>query len=285
MLDSLIAGLVSGASYAILAVCVVVLYRLVGVLNFGLAALGALGAYATYALVGAGVALWVAAGVGLSVAAVVSGAVGWVLARWFQNPTATVRSVVTVVLLIVLLSLGYRLFGDAPRAMPSLVPVGSFAIAGVRVSTATIAALAATFLIAGALTLVLRRTQIGLRLQAMSERPIAVQLLGLNTRTLALVVWASTGALATFALLLIAPTRNPTFDSMALLIVPALAAGLLGAFSNVWVAVWGGLAIGALEGASARVEVLADYRGAVPFVIILVSLIWLRRREVWDAAR
>ena len=285
MLDSLIAGLVSGASYAILAVCVVVLYRLVGVLNFGLAALGALGAYATYALVGAGVALWVAAGVGLTVAAVVSGAVGWVLARWFQNPTATVRSVVTVVLLIVLLSLGYRLFGDAPRAMPSLVPVGSFAIAGVRVSTATIAALAATFLIAGALTLVLRRTQIGLRLQAMSERPIAVQLLGLNTRTLALVVWASTGALATFALLLIAPTRNPTFDSMALLIVPALAAGLLGAFSNVWVAVWGGLAIGALEGASARVEVLADYRGAVPFVIILVSLIWLRRREVWDAAR
>lgn len=285
MLDSLIAGLVSGASYAILAVCVVVLYRLVGVLNFGLAALGALGAYATYALVGAGVALWVAAGVGLTVAAVVSGAVGWVLARWFQNPTATVRSVVTVVLLIVLLSLGYRLFGDAPRAMPSLVPVGSFAIAGVRVSTATIAALAATFLIAGALTLVLRRTQIGLRLQAMSERPIAVQLLGLNTRTLALVVWASTGALATFALLLIAPTRNPTFDSMALLIVPALAAGLLGAFSNVWVAVLGGLAIGALEGASARVEVLADYRGAVPFVIILVSLIWLRRREVWDAAR
>lgn len=285
MLDSLIAGLVSGASYAILAVCVVVLYRLVGVLNFGLAALGALGAYATYALVGAGVALWVAAGVGLTLAAVVSGAVGWVLARWFQNPTATVRSVVTVVLLIVLLSLGYRLFGDAPRAMPSLVPVGSFAIAGVRVSTATIAALAATFLIAGALTLVLRRTQIGLRLQAMSERPIAVQLLGLNTRTLALVVWASTGALATFALLLIAPTRNPTFDSMALLIVPALAAGLLGAFSNVWVAVWGGLAIGALEGASARVEVLADYRGAVPFVIILVSLIWLRRREVWDAAR
>lgn len=285
MLDSLIAGLVSGASYAILAVCVVVLYRMVGVLNFGLAALGALGAYATYALVGAGVALWVAAGVGLTVAAVVSGAVGWVLARWFQNPTATVRSVVTVVLLIVLLSLGYRLFGDAPRAMPSLVPVGSFAIAGVRVSTATIAALAATFLIAGALTLVLRHTQIGLRLQAMSERPIAVQLLGLNTRTLALVVWASTGALATFALLLIAPTRNPTFDSMALLIVPALAAGLLGAFSNVWVAVWGGLAIGALEGASARVEVLADYRGAVPFVIILVSLIWLRRREVWDAAR
>lgn len=285
MLDSLIAGLVSGASYAILAVCVVVLYRLVGVLNFGLAALGALGAYATYALVGAGVALWVAVCVGLTLAAVVSGAVGWVLARWFHNPTATVRSVVTVVLLIVLLSLGYRLFGDAPRAMPSLVPVGSFSIAGVRVSTATIAALAATFLIAGALTLVLRRTQIGLRLQAMSERPIAVQLLGLNTRTLALVVWASTGALATFALLLIAPTRNPTFDSMALLIVPALAAGLLGAFSNVWVAVWGGLAIGALEGASARVEVLADYRGAVPFVIILVSLIWLRRREVWDAAR
>lgn len=283
----MIAGLVSGAAYAILAVCVVVVYRLVGVLNFGQAAIGALGAYTTYALLGvnASIPLWVAVGAGLAVAGASAGLVGWILARWFQSPSVTVRSVVTVVLLIVLLTLGYRLFGDAPRAMPSLVPGGSFEVAGVRVSLTTVVALVAAFAIAGALTLLLRTTRLGLRLQAMAERPTTVQLLGVDTRSLALVVWAATGVLSTVALLLIAPTRNPTFESMSLLIVPALAAGLLGAFSNVWIAALGGLAIGVIEGAGARVDGLAEYRGAIPFVIILVTLIWARRREVWDAAR
>lgn len=285
MLDSVIAGLVSGSAYAILAVCVVVLYRLVGVLNFGQAALGALGAYTCYTLVGADMPLALAVLCGLAVSGITAGLAGWVLARWFSEPTATVRAVVTVVLLILLLTIGYRVFGDSPRVMPSLVPAASFELGGVRVSLTTIIALLATIVIAGGLSLLLGYTRIGIRLQAMSERPITVQLLGVNSRLLAVGVWATTGLLSTLALLLIAPTRNPTFEWMSLLIVPALAAALVGAFSNVWVGAASGLAIGAVEGAGARIEGLADYRGAIPFVLIITALIVLRRREVWDSAR
>ena len=285
MLDGVVFGLVSGSAYAILAVCVVVLYRLVGVLNFGQAALGALGAYVCYALAGAGVPLVVAVLVGLAVASVTAGFAGWVLARWFGEPTATVRSVVSVVLLILLLTAGFRLFGDSPRVMPSLVPEASFELAGVRVSLTTVIALLAAIAIASGLSLLLRYTQIGIRLQAMSECPTTVQLLGVNSRLLAVGVWASTGLLSTLALLLVAPTRNPTFEAMSFLVVPALAAGLLGAFSNVWIAAASGLAIGATEGAGARVDGLSDYRGAIPFVVIIATLIWLRRREVWDEAQ
>jgi branched-chain amino acid transport system permease protein len=285
VLDGIISGLVSGSTYAILAVCVVVLYRLVGVLNFGQAALGALGAYVCYALVGAEVSLALAVFCGLAVASVTAGFSGWVLARWLGEPSAIARSVGTVVLLILLLTAGFRLFGDSPRAMPSLVPEASFDLGGVRVSLSTVIALLVTIAIAGVLSLLLRYTQLGIRLEAMSERPLTVQLLGVNSRQLAVGVWAATGLLSTLAMLLIAPTRNPTFESMSFLVVPALVAGLLGAFSNVWIAVASGLAIGAVEGAGARIEGLADYRGAIPFAIIIVALIWLRRREVWDAAR
>jgi len=285
MVEGIVSGLVTGSTYAILAVCVVVLYRLVGVLNFGQAAIGALGAYVCYAVLGTGLPLPLAVTAGLAVAAVVAGFAGWVLARWFGEPTATVRAVVAVVLLILLLTAGFRMFGDSPRVMPSLVPETSFVLGGVRVSLTTVVALAATVVIAGGLSLLLRYTTVGIRLQAMSERPVTVQLLGVNSRLLAVGVWAATGLLSTLALLLVAPTRNPTFESMSFFIVPALAAGLLGAFSNVWIAAASGLAIGAIEGAGARIEVFANYRGAIPFVIIVVALIWLRRREVWDAAR
>ncbi|MFT4231369.1 MAG: branched-chain amino acid ABC transporter permease [Leucobacter sp.] len=285
MLDGIVSGLVAGSSYAILAVCLVVLYRLVGVLNFAQAAIGALGAYTCYAVAGAGVPLAVAVAAGIAAAATLAGIAGWALDRWFANPTAAVRAVVSVVLLILVLALGFRLFGDSPRLMPPLVPGVSFAVAGVRVSLTTIVALLAAGAIAGGLSLVLRRTRLGLRLRALSERPVTLQLLGVNTSALAIGVWGATAALSTLALLLVAPSRNPTFESMSFLVVPALAAALLGRFSNVWIAAGSGLVIGAIEGAGARIPVLSDYRGALPFALIIAALVWLRRREAWDAAR
>ena len=278
-------GLVSGSAYAIVAVCVVVLYRLVGVLNFSQAALGAFGAYACYSILEAGTPLVLAVLAGLVASAGVAGFVGWVLSRWFANPTVIVRSVISAVLFLLILSAGFRLFGDSPRAMPSLVSDATVDVAGVRVSVATIVALLLALAIALGLTLLLRFTQIGLRLQAMSERPVTVQLLGINARRLTVIVWASTGVLSTLAMLLIAPTRNPTFESMSFLIVPALAAALVGSFSNVWVTTLAAVLIGAIEGGASRVEGLSDYRGVLPTVIIIVTLAFLRRREVWDAVR
>jgi branched-chain amino acid transport system permease protein len=280
-----VAGLVSGSAYAIVAVCVVVLYRLVGVLNFSQAALGAFGAYGCYSLVAAGLPLWLAILAGLAFSAGLAGLAAWALSRWFGSPTALVKSVISAVLFLLILSVGYRLFGDSPRAMPSFVPEVTIDVAGVRVSLATIIATIAALAIAAVLTLILRYTQVGLELRAMSDRPVTAQLLGINTQGLTVIVWASTGVLSTLAMLLIAPTRNPTFESMSFLIVPAVAAALVGAFSHVWIATLAAGLIGVVEGAASRIDGLSDYRGALPAVIILLALIWLRRREVWDAVR
>jgi branched-chain amino acid transport system permease protein len=285
VLDGVVAGLVSGSAYAIVAVCVVVLYRLVGVLNFSQAALGAFGAYACYSLVETGLPLWLAVLAGLAFSAGLAGLAGWALSRWFGSPTVLVKSVISAVLFLVVLSVGYRLFGDSPRAMPSFVTETALDVAGVRVSVATLIATIAALVIAAGLTLLLRHTQVGLQLRAMSERPVTAQLLGINTQRLAVIVWASTGVLSALAMLLIAPTRNPTFESMSFLIVPALAAALVGSFSHVWIATVAALLIGVVEGAASRIDWLSDYRGVLPAVISLFALIWLRRREVWDAVR
>lgn len=285
MLESLISGLVAGSAYALMAVCVVMLYRLVGLLNFSQAAIGAFGAFTTYGLVGFDVPLALAVVGGLAAAAVLAGILGWVTAKWFSNATVTARSAMTVALLLLLLTVGFRLFGNAPRVIPSIVPNLTFDVAGVRVPLTTLVALALTVVIAVSLSTVLRRTDVGVRLLAMSERPTTVQLLGVNSRLLAVLVWTITGVIAALSVLLVAPTQNPTFDTVSLLIVPGLAAALVGGFANIWVAVISGLVIGTIEGVGARFGALADVRGAVPFLVIIVALIWMRRKAVWDAVR
>lgn len=221
------------------------------------------------------------------IAGLVTGAAasGWAMATWFGETSDTIQAVVTVALLVVMLTLGFRLFGNHPRVMPSIVPDVAVDVAGMRVSLNTIIALLLTVALATAVTVVLRHTQIGIRLEALAEHRRGVSLLGISPTALALGVWAVLGACSTLALLFIAPTRNPTFGALAMVIVPALAAGLIGALSNVWLAALGGLLLGALEGIGAQIPLVSDYRGAIPFLIIIVSLVWLRRKDVWDEVR
>ena len=131
----------------------------------------------------------------------------------------------------------------------------------------------------------LARTRTGLQLRALSERPMAAELLGVPVRPLALGVWAASGAMTTIALMLIAPLRSPDFGSLSLLVVPAFAAALVGMFQSFRAALAGGILIGVIEGLASGFVELAQYRSAVPFLVILTVLMWSQRGARWDEAR
>jgi branched-chain amino acid transport system permease protein len=131
----------------------------------------------------------------------------------------------------------------------------------------------------------LARTRTGLELRALSQRPMAAELIGIRVRLLALGVWAVTGAVTAFALMIIAPLRSPDFASLSLLVVPALAAALIGAFVSFRAALIGGVMIGVLEGAVSALDFVSQYRSTVPFIVILAVLLWSQRGARWDEAR
>jgi branched-chain amino acid transport system permease protein len=102
---------------------------------------------------------------------------------------------------------------------------------------------------------------------------------------LSLWVWGVGGAATAFALILIAPQRAPNFLALSLLVVPALAAALIGSFRNFWAALVGGVAMGIVEGLASVIPGLGEYRTAVPFLVILAVLLWSQRGARWDDAR
>lgn len=89
----------------------------------------------------------------------------------------------------------------------------------------------------------------------------------------------------TLAPILVAPTRQADFPSLSLLVVPGLAAALLGAFRSFGLTVAAGFGIGILQGVAVRWENVGTYRSTFPFLIILIVLLWSQRGEVWDEAR
>jgi branched-chain amino acid transport system permease protein len=250
-----VAGLAAGGAYALLGVCAVFTYRLVSVVNFVGAAIGAAGAFAFAMLAEEGLPLWLSA-------------------------------LAAVALLVGLAAVGLRITGGQhPHDFPNLISGSAFRLAGVEVTTASVATVALALVFTLAANLFLNRSHTGLQLRALSERPVAAELIGIPVYGLSLWVWGVGGAATAFALILIAPQRAPNFLALSLLVVPALAAALIGSFRNFWAALVGGVAMGIVEGLASVIPGLGEYRTAVPFLVILAVLLWSQRGARWDDAR
>jgi len=285
MLDAAISGLPSGGAYALVGVAVVLMYRLAGVMNIAVGAFGAFGAYVMVTMFEDGLALGVAVVLGILAGAVLGALMGILMAWQFPDAQPITRSAVTIAMAIGMLALAFRVFGDSPRSFPALFPGASVEISNVVLKAANLISIGLAIVLAGLLWFTLRHTRIGVRMAAMSSRPVSAELLGIPTRSYTVIVWGVGGAVATAALILAAPTRPADFPSLALLVVPGLAAALLGAFRSFGLTAAAGIAIGVIEGAAVRVEAVSDYRSTLPFILILIVLMWSQRSEVWDESR
>lgn len=281
-----VAGLTAGGAYALLGVCAVFTYRLVAVVNFAGAAIGAAGAFAFAMLAEQGVPLWPSALAGVLVGTGVGTAVGAIMTHWFAEKPASTKAAVAVALLVGLAAIGLRITGGQhPHDFPALIGGSAFRLAGVEVTNASVATLALALAFTLAANLFLNRSHTGLQLRALSERPIAAELIGIPVHGLSLWVWGVGGAATAFALILIAPQRAPNFLALSLLVVPALAAALIGFFRNFWATLLGGIAMGIIEGLASVIPGLGEYRTALPFLVILAVLLWSQRGARWDEAR
>ncbi|WP_018685634.1 branched-chain amino acid ABC transporter permease [Actinokineospora enzanensis] len=282
-LSAAIAGLVTGGAYALMGLSTLLTYRLVSVVNFAQAAVGAFGAFAMVVLYEAGLPLVLAVPAGMAVGALLHCGLGAIMVRWFSESGEGVKAAVTIAIYTGLVAVGLRLFGaQHPHRFPSPFDSPAFTLGGVVVTWTAIVTMILAIVFATAPTLLLRRTRVGLLLRAQSERPTTAELIGVRVPRLSMIVWAVAGAASALAIMIIAPQLASDFGSQAALITPALAAVLIGGFRSFTVTLIGGLALGVLQGVASSIQDLQQYRGVLPFVVILVVLVWTRRGDRWD---
>jgi branched-chain amino acid transport system permease protein len=286
VLTSAVAGIADGGgAYALLAVALILMYRTTGVLNFAIAGVGTFGTFMTSVVYGNGWALLPATLLGVATGAAVSVVYGLVYVRWFFDAPQRYRTAVAIALLLGTISFAYRVYGENPRYLPSIVKGTVGSIAGVQVSGSGVLAAALAIVVALGLTLLLNRSRLGRQLRGISQGPVTCELLGFPVRALSVGVWALGGAIGTIAMLLVAPGQDTQIESLALLVVPGLAAALVATFRHYWRAVVAGILLGAAQGMLEYSNSLRVFSTAIPFVVILVLLLWLERKEVWDEAR
>jgi branched-chain amino acid transport system permease protein len=274
LLPFLVSGLGIGAVYALSGVGLTVLFKASSTINFAFGALGALAAHLMWSLVQYGVPQGVSLLIGVAAAAGIAFLYGFMIAPLLRERDSVVRSVATLGLALILLGVMGLVWGEVPRRLTLLTDSFSISLLGARLNGTRIAALAVIALGIASIGLFLGLTRLGLAMRAVANDSKLSEVLGVATRKVDAVAWVMSGTFAGLAGIFLANIvrLQPTF--LTFLVIPAVAASIVGRLTSLPGAALGGLAIGLLEAVLSAFPEIAPYRSVTPYVtaVLFVAL-------------
>lgn len=204
LLPQLLHGLVFGAALGLLALGLTVIFGLLGVMNFAHGELYMLGAYAGITVIGAVHSFWVALIVAPLLVGVVAAVTEMATLRPIYRREPLYGLILTFGLALVFREGARQIWGgDMRRILPPVT--GSTPLLGMTYPNYRLFLLAASSLLLLALWLFFRRTRAGIVVRAAVQDAQMLDGLGVNVRGVFTLTFASSGALAALAGLLLAP--------------------------------------------------------------------------------
>jgi branched-chain amino acid transport system permease protein len=289
VLQYVIAGLVLGGIYAIASAGLVVTYLSAGVLNFSFGALAYavarfyyfLNSQHNWAILPAGLLSILGLGPALGIL------LYFALFRLLRLSSVLVKVVATLGVSVALPPLCTIIFGNqtilqAPGLAPQPARVFKFLGAPVTMDQIIVYGCVVAIMVVGAL--VLRYTDVGLRVRAMVDSPAMTSLSGTSPDAVSVAVWAVSVGLAGLVGVLSAPIIGLDPEDFTLLMVAAFAAVVAAKLRSLPVAVAVGLAMG-IAGALVQYwlppssSFTAAVLPSIPFVFTAIFLIYFMIRS------
>ena len=289
---SLILGAITGLTYAILAIGLILIYRSNRFVNFAHGSLGALASVLFAKLVvDLGVPYWVA----LVLVLVGAGAAGGLIEVSVIRRLSAAPRIVLVVATIALAQLLYffslldSVQPDATRLVREGFPRAfdvSWRVAGVTLTGAHLSIAVFVPLLTAALAAFLRLTAWGQAIRAAAENPDAARLAGISVKRTSTIVWVLAGVLAAATGLLFAPLRASfLIQTMGpSILVRALGAALVARMTSLPVAFGAAMVIGVAEAAVFAQTSDGGLTDLVVFLFVVGALV-VRGRQLGRSVR
>lgn len=271
-LSTLISGLSSGGTYAMIALGYTMVYGIAKMLNFAHGDVIMIGGYLIYLFVAIANPF-----LAIPVAIIGCTILGITIEKVAYKP---LRGASPLAVLITAIGMSYLLqtlaqiiFGSDQK-MVTMFSLGSVKIFGVSVAVSTLVTLAATVIVMVALTLFIKYTRIGRAMIAVSEDRGAAQLMGINVNFIITVTFAIGSALAALAGIFYLLKDLPVTNTMgAMPGIKAFTAAVIGGIGSIPGAMLGGILLGLVEAIASKITVIAPYTDAIEFAILIIILL------------
>ena len=270
----LIAGLATGALYALVAVGFTLLWQTSQTINFAQGEFVMLPAFFMLAAVHAGLPFWAAIIVGVALSTAI---LGLAFKRLLVDPMlqhGVLPLAIATMALSTFLKESVKTFYSAEASpFPSIAPDADLHLFGVSVSWQNIAVLGVAISAVVALQFLLNGTRTGRQMQAAAQNPTVARILGVPVERMILYTFLINAGLVALASLLISPIYLAKFSNGDTLGTAAFIAAIVGGFNQIRGAIAGGLLLGIVDNLSAA-YISTQYRGAIPLFLLIVVILF-----------
>ncbi|HLH51313.1 MAG TPA: branched-chain amino acid ABC transporter permease [Roseiarcus sp.] len=269
-----IAGLATGALYALVAIGFTLLWQTSQTINFAQGEFVMLPAFFMLAAMNFHLPFWAAILIGFALSTAI---LGLAFKKLLVDPMlqhGVLPLAIATMALSTFLKESVKTFYSAEASpFPSLAPDVDLHILGVTVSWQNIAVLVVAIAAMLALQLLMNRTLLGRQMQAAAQNPLAARILGVPVERMILYTFLINGALVALASLLITPIYLAKFTNGETLGLAAFVAAIVGGFNQMRGAIVGGLLLGVLDNLAAA-YISTQYRGAIPMLLLIVIILF-----------
>lgn len=273
LLTIIVAGLLVGGMYAIIAIGLNAIFGVVHVINFAHGELVMIGMYSAYIAWTAWqihpyfTTVLIALPLGFVIGMLIQ---RLVIQRLLDEPQMQMFATFGLVMLFQNLALAFS--RGEPRSVRADVSTAAIEILGLSISVARLTILGAAILITAVLVVFLRKSLYGAAVRAVSQDRETAALMGINVKVLYMFAFGISGGIAVMAGAMMAPIYSATPHIGFSFVLPAFAVVVLGGLGSITGSLVGGLIVG-------LVEALSGYfldpglKQAVWFMLFLVVLV------------
>lgn len=274
-------GLGAGSLYVLVAIGIVLVHRASGVVNFAHGSMGMIGTFVWWEIHEEnGHPFWIALAVGVLVSALLGVLTHVLVMRQLRNASNLTRVIATLAILAILQAAAALRWPGELQIVAQYLPTGTWEIFGVTMGRDRTLIFFIVVALTGLLWLVYRYTKFGLSTTAVAENPRSASGIGLSPDRISAINWGVGAGLAGVAGILLAPLIGVDISGLTLIVIPALAAAVVGNLNSFPLTMAGGLAIGI---AQSEVQYYwpstPGLAGTMPFIVAAVVL-WFRGSSI-----
>ncbi len=273
LLQFLFSGLTTGSIYALIAVSLVIVYKVSLLICFAQGEFFMIGALTMATLVSKGIPMPVAFGLSILVAMVLGALVERALIRPIQNSGTGNLIVMTIAISLALRGSALLIWGKESYVIAPFSVGIPLQVFGATLQPQVLWIVGISFVALLAIWLFFEKTTLGVAMRACAENRLGASLMGISTQKAALFSWAWGAGIGALAGMAVSPLLFMQYTSGVMPMVKGFIAMSIGGLASVVGAVVAGYLLGVVEAYTIGL-VSSEFSDPIVFTILIVVLLF-----------
>jgi branched-chain amino acid transport system permease protein len=240
-------GLTSGAVYALMAVSLVIVYKVSLLICFAQGEFFVIGALTMVTLTSKGLPMPLALGLSIIISTIIGALVERLLIRPIRNTSVGNLIVMTIAISLALRGAALLIWGKESAILPPFSSAAPIRVFGAALQPQVLWIIGITMFVLVIIWLFFEKTTMGIAMRACAENQLGASLMGISTQKAAILSWAWGSGIGALAGITVAPLLFMQYGSGLMPMVKGFIAMSIGGLASIAGAVIAGFLLGIVE--------------------------------------